>query len=208
MKDDPIASAVLRSDWTALARAVPRLGSDYWSQAGYWNTGDLLIDSGHADVLVRMYDQIRPQVDAGEINRLDLPRCEIAIALRQAGRVGEANALLRQFQADANRLPDRGMFAEERSIDTTIVAALTGKTNEALNGLEAWLRRRPIDVAHTPAMSIRYDPAFAALRGDPRFEHIDEWLRTTVNSERAKAGLPPISRQAWISDPKTLLTKN
>jgi hypothetical protein len=36
----------------------------------------------------------------------------------------------------------------------------------------------------------------------------DERLRAYVNAERAKAGLPPISRESWISDPKALLTKN
>jgi hypothetical protein len=33
-------------------------------------------------------------------------------------------------------------------------------------------------------------------------------MRLAVNRERAKVGLPPISHEAWISDPKTLLTKN
>ena len=33
-------------------------------------------------------------------------------------------------------------------------------------------------------------------------------VRAAVNRERAKVGLPELSREAWISDPKTLLTKN
>jgi uncharacterized protein YkwD len=57
-------------------------------------------------------------------------------------------------------------------------------------------------------MSLRYDPSFAPLAGDRRFPTIDERVRAAVNAERAKAGLSPITRDAWVSDPRTLLTKN
>jgi hypothetical protein len=57
-------------------------------------------------------------------------------------------------------------------------------------------------------MSLRYDAVFGWLANDPRFLVIDDRLRAAVNRERAKAGLAPLSREAWISDPKTLLTKN
>jgi hypothetical protein len=57
-------------------------------------------------------------------------------------------------------------------------------------------------------MALRYDPVFGSLSTDSRFPAIEDRIRGSVNRERQKAGLPPISREAWISDPRTLLTKN
>jgi hypothetical protein len=68
--------------------------------------------------------------------------------------------------------------------------------------------RRPLDLAEVAAISLRNEPVYEPLRGDPRFAIVDERLRVAINEQRAKAGLEPISREAWISDPKTLLTKN
>jgi hypothetical protein len=57
-------------------------------------------------------------------------------------------------------------------------------------------------------MSLRWSPIFRPLAGDPRFEAVDARVYAVLNKERAKAGLPLMSREAWLSDPKTLLTKN
>ena len=57
-------------------------------------------------------------------------------------------------------------------------------------------------------MALRYDPALAPLASDPRFVAIEDRVRIAVNGIRQNVGLPPISQSAWISDPKTLLTKN
>ena len=43
---------------------------------------------------------------------------------------------------------------------------------------------------------------------DPRLVAIDERVRVAINTQRVGAGLGAISRNAWISDAKTLLTKN
>jgi hypothetical protein len=74
--------------------------------------------------------------------------------------------------------------------------------------LDELSRRSPFELAEIPAMALRYEPAYAWLSNDPRFAAIEDRIRVAINSERAKVGLPPISREAWISDPKALLTKN
>jgi 2-oxo-4-hydroxy-4-carboxy--5-ureidoimidazoline (OHCU) decarboxylase len=57
-------------------------------------------------------------------------------------------------------------------------------------------------------MSLRRDPLLAPLATHPRFAAIDERLRAAINAERAKAGLAPITKDQWISDSRTLLTKD
>jgi hypothetical protein len=57
-------------------------------------------------------------------------------------------------------------------------------------------------------MALRYDPVFAWLAPDPRFAPIEDRLRTAINGARVKVGLRPLSREAWNSDPRALLTKN
>jgi uncharacterized protein YkwD len=64
------------------------------------------------------------------------------------------------------------------------------------------------DMFETMYEALRYNPVFSSLSNDPRFAAIEDRMRQAINRERQKAGLAPISREAWISDPKTLLTKN
>jgi hypothetical protein len=63
-------------------------------------------------------------------------------------------------------------------------------------------------MAPIPAMALRHDPVFGWLSSDPRFPVIEDRIRLAINAERRKAGLAPISRESWIGDPETLLTKN
>ena len=100
---------------------------------------------------------------------------------------------IRRFQFEPKRAPAAGFRVE---------------SNLSTHALDRFSRLYPLDMTHIPAMALRYDPVFRSLVGDPRFAVIEERVRVAVNAERAKAGLAPISKQAWISDPKTLLTKN
>ncbi|MBA2771746.1 MAG: hypothetical protein H0U34_06995 [Sphingomonas sp.] len=84
---------------------------------------------------------------------------------------------------------------------------LAGRRDAALDALERRSRTKPLKFLQLPAMSLRHVPVFAELAGDRRFELVDERLRAATNAERAKLGLAPIGRDAWVSDPKALLTK-
>jgi len=133
---------------------------------------------------------------------------ELIVALRNAGRNHDADKLLADFRRRKDALPNTGYLGDEKTMGVAVIAALAGDRDRAIRVLDDFSRRNPFQLAHIPAMSLRYDPVFSRLAADPRFSAIDERLRAATNAERAKAGLPPISREAWISDPKTLLTKN
>lgn len=207
--DDKLALAVLTRDWSALAVQARSMGPGFWEQWGFWDMANLLIASGHGDVLVDLYDRDRRLIDTGRIDRNNVDAPELVIALRQANRRAEADAMLARFEAHKKRIPDSdNILGERKKTAMTTVAALRGDRDRALAGLDSISRQRPMALALIPAMSLRYLPALASLANDTRFAAIDERVRSAINLRRRQAGLPPITREAWISDPKTLLTKN
>jgi DNA-binding SARP family transcriptional activator/TolB-like protein len=206
---DKVGVAVLSSDWDSLAAQARAMGTDFWEQWGYWNMSNLLLASGHAAVLLELYDRDRTKIESGEIDRDNVDTPELIIALRRANRGAEANAMLARFAAQKDKLPDGGgLLGLRKIVASATVAALRGDRNRALAGLERVARERPMGLAAIPAISLRYSPALAFLANDPRLAAIDERVRMAVNVRRSQAGLAPIGREAWISDPKTLLTKN
>jgi TolB-like protein/DNA-binding SARP family transcriptional activator len=208
MRDDVLANAILSADWPRVAREARSLDREYWEYArSYWNLSALLVATGNSPVIVQLYDRARPLLESGELEWTRVARPMTIIALRNAGRVAEANRLLAIYRAATLRLPRSGLFGDERELDLIMIAVLTGRHEQALSALDNLSKRNPAAIELNPAMSLRYHPAFAPLANDPRFAAIDERLLASINAERRQAGLPPISRGAWISDPTTLLTK-
>ncbi len=209
MAGDRLSSAVLNGDWKALGAVAERMGTDYWDYGpGYWNMDSLLVATGQSRVIVHLYDQAQPRVARGLMNPDRLVSRTTALALSQNGRPAEAQKLWdRQRQLDA-RLPTMGRLKDEREYGAAVDAAFRGDTGRLIAALDRRSRTRPYDIVMLPAMSLRYHPLFRPVVDDPRFGVIDERIRTWINSQRANAGMPPISKQAWISDPKTILTKN
>ncbi len=206
---DKLGVAVLNSDWEAVVAQARAMGGGFWEQWGFWNMSNLLIASGNGAVLVELYDRDRPLIDAKRIDRDNVDSPELVIALRQANRAAEADAMLARFEARKGRLPDgKGLIALRKAAASATVAALRGDRNGAIAGIDAISRQRPMALSSVPAMSLRHDPVLGRLAADPRFAAIDERVRSAVNVRRAQAGLAPISRAAWVSDTKTLLTKN
>jgi tetratricopeptide (TPR) repeat protein len=204
---DPVATAALTGDWKALARDVRALGPAFWDRGGFWNAPGLLVASGQSDSLANLYYRDLPLVRSGLIDIDDVARPEVIVALRRSGHVADANRLLAQYRQHLNHLPDVGLFAEEKRAGAAAIAEMTGDRETAIRRLDQSTRETPYYYA-IPAMALRYDPVFGSLSTDSRFPAIEDRIRGSVNRERQKAGLPPISREAWISDPKTLLTKN
>jgi DNA-binding SARP family transcriptional activator/TolB-like protein/Tfp pilus assembly protein PilF len=207
MADDPLASALLRNDWAALATGAARQGRNFWDRSDLWGTATLLVASGHSDALVRIYDQTQQFMRSGDVDIDFVAVPATVVALRQQGRGPEADRLLRIFTNFQAGLPDAGMGGHQKQLNLAFIAALAGRGDEAMARLDKVTRDAPL-VLQTPAESLLNSPYLVGLRNDPRLAAIDERLRASVNAERGKAGLPPIGRSAWISDPKTLLTKN
>jgi tetratricopeptide (TPR) repeat protein len=205
---DRVGTAALTSNWTALAAAVEAMGADYWDQYDFWNVAGLLIDSGHAATLVKLYDEAQPLIASGRLSPDNVAQPEAIAALRSAGRRADADRLLAQYRQKKDRFPNRGLLGDEKQFAEGVIAALTGDRETAIRVLDRWSRQRPFRMAPIPAMALRHDPVFGWLSSDPRFPVIEDRIRLAINAERRKAGLAPISRESWIGDPKTLLTKN
>jgi DNA-binding SARP family transcriptional activator/TolB-like protein len=207
--NDPVGRASLDADWAGLAGAARSMGRDYWDIAGsYWHSGPLLIASGRFHVIVDLYDEAWPLVASGVLKSDAVALPETVIALRRAGRTAETARLVEQIRQRAERMPNKGWLGNDRVFNLAIADVLSGRRHRLLELLDAKSRTRPLQLGMIPAMSLRHDPLLAALIRDPRFEAIDERLRGAINAERAKAGLAPITKDQWISDERTLLTKN
>jgi TolB-like protein/DNA-binding SARP family transcriptional activator/Tfp pilus assembly protein PilF len=208
MSHETLSKALLSADWPKVAEEAARMGRHYWDRSNLWNSATLIAGSGYGDVLVRLYDQSKPLIRSGQID-IDLVAVPGTIlALRAAGRAEDANQLLARFALNTAKLPDKGLGGSIKAINLAQIAALSGRNDEALNKIEQASREAPLIFVTIPAMSLFNHPVYRDLKADPRFFRADERLRTALNLERQKAKLPPISRAAWISDPKTLLTKN
>ena len=208
MSHEPFSSALLRSDWAALAREAAGMGRHYWDRSTLWGSATMLVASGHGDVLVRLYDENRQLIRSGDVD-IDLVAIPGTIlALRNAGRGPEANQLLAKFADTNGKLPDRGLGGTLKRINLAAIAALSGRNDEALRRLDQLSRDAPLILLTVPTMSLLNNPYYRALRNDLRLLQADERLRSALNAERRKAGLAPVSRENWLSDQKTLLTKN
>lgn len=207
--DSVEARAVLSADWGGLARAARADGAGYWDYLGnFWNATDLLLASGHGDVLVSLYDQALPALGKGQVLMDSVASIDTVLALREAGRTADADRLERFAVARAQSVPDAGYAGVFRRMTRMYHSLYTGQREQGLRLLESFGNEQPRQLLLLPSMSLRWMPIFRALVGDPRFEAVDEKVRMSLNAQRAKAGLPPITREDWISDPKTLLTKN
>ncbi len=208
MTHEPITAALLRGDWAAFAREADRFGHNFWDRSTLWKSADLLVASGHSDELVRLYDEVQPLIRSGTIDGESVAIPATALALRNVGRAAEAERVVKAFATANSKLPRTGIGGVQRSLNEAMIAGLMGRNGEVLRILDAQSRSNPIGIMPIPAMSLIRVPYFSSVSSDPRLIAADERIRAAVNSERKKAGMPPLSRQAWVSDPKTLLTKN
>jgi len=205
---DPLAAALLRRDWDALAAQSAREGRNFWDKSDLWGTSTLLVASGRSDVLVRLYDETQPLIRSETIDMDLVAAPGMIAALREKGRRAEADRLLHIFSQRNSKLPDAGLGGLIKEMNAGLAAALSGRNDEAIARLDKVSRQEPLALNSIPAMSLLGSPYLSGLRHDPRLASIDERIRSSVNVERKKVGLPPISRAAWVSDAKTLLTKN
>lgn len=209
MKGDAVATAILTGDWKAMGAAARKLGDDYFEYGrDYWNLDGLLLNTGQSKVIVDLYDAAQPVIARGQLPPDKVVNMTTSLALLQNGRAAEAQRLWARGQQLDSRMPDVGMLHRSREFGSAVNAAFHGQAGALLAYLDARSRARPLELAELPAMSLRYVPLYRPVTRDPRFDLIDERVRAAINREREKVGLPPISREAWISDPKALLTKN
>jgi TolB-like protein/DNA-binding SARP family transcriptional activator len=208
MARDAHVTALLHGDWSTFARLTAELGRNFWDRSDLWESATLLVASGHSDVLVKLYDEAVPLVRSGVLDSERIATPATIVALRNARRPAEANRLLRIYAEYIARLPNAGIGDLQKDVNQAFIASLSGRQEDALRRLDELSRQTPLVLGTIPTMSLLHNPALSGLRTDRRLAQIDERLRAALNAERQKAGLRPISREGWVSDPNTLLTKN
>ena len=209
MKGDAVATAILTGDWKAMGAAARKLGNDYFEYGReYWNLDGLLLDTGQSRVIVDLYDAAQPVIARGQLPADKVVNMTTSLALLQNRRAAEAQRLWARGQQLDSEMPDAGLLHRNREFSSAVNSAFHGQPGVLLAYLDARSRARPLELAQLPAMSLRYCPLYGPVARDPRFDAIDDRVRAAINRERERVGLQPISREAWISDPKALLTKN
>ena len=195
---DPMATAILSGDAPQVAAEAAALGTDYWDRASFWSSARYLLATGQAKVLVEIYDRSKPFIRERELDVDTVAVPELIMALRQAGRASEAERLLAIYRNNAAKLPRAGLGGAIRDLNEATAFALSGRNGEAVRLIEAISRRNPLSLNVIPSMSLLRNPLLASLDADPRMAAADDRLRSALNKERQKAGLPPISQQAWL----------
>ena len=187
-----------RNDWRVWMDAPPT--PPVWKQrnrdplaAGVYRkhnlvAAKLMLDAGRWRELVATYDGpvglfgLKPGKDVRFDQVLETPA--IALALRQAGRGGEADRLLRQADAAARAAYRRGRVPFSFDVEMAAVYAVQGKKGAALDALERAFHRGWRQNSGTSLRNIDDEPAFRSLHGDPRFEQVKSQLAAHYARER------------------------
>jgi len=205
---DPMTTAILKGDNARFVAEAKALGPDFWDRANFWGSARLLLLMGHARDLIEIYDRSKPAIQRGHLDIDTVAVPELIVALRQARRTAEADRLLQIFAKNTSQLPRAGLGGAIRTMNEATIDALSGRKDQAARKIDELSRRSPLNLNFVPSISLLNNPLLASLTDDPRLGLADERVRTALNSERQKAGFPPISREAWLSNAKSLLTKN
>lgn len=94
----------------------------------------------------------------------------VAIALRAAGRMEVADALLREADVLLQAGYRRGKVPTWFDEDAAAIWAVQGKAGTAIDALERAFRRGAVHVSRTDLPNLVDEPALRSLRGNPRFE--------------------------------------
>ena len=160
------------------------------------NAGRVYVLSGRSRKLADMYLSLNvsPQeflqlTGVPEFFSLSAPI--VAAALRETGHADDAARLLALAASTGEELNKSG-YPMDRAMLARVYAAQNRK-DEALALLTAcvndnWLPQPP----YVP-IDLAFDPAFASLKGDPRFERLRERILGTIKRERAQVRIAELS---------------
>ncbi|MFL6764144.1 MAG: winged helix-turn-helix domain-containing protein [Sphingomicrobium sp.] len=150
----------------------------------------LMLNAGRAKELVATYDgptgllSLRPN-QAVRVDQLH-EAAVVALALRQAGRPADADRLLGKTSSTINSVYRQRSIPFALDVDVATIWAVQGRGDQALSMLERAMRRGWSDSGTTDLPDIIDEPAFASLRGQPRFERIRAEIAAHLARERAE----------------------
>ena len=153
------------------------------------NAGRVYVLSGRASQLADMYLSLK--VSPGEFANLSgggssflLTAPIVAVALRATGhREAAANLLLSAEGAAMRRMKDGEPVSQ---VLLARVYAAQNRKDEALPLLATAVNDKWMPMPPLVMPDIATDPAFASLKGDPRFERIRQQILGTIRRERAQ----------------------
>jgi TolB-like protein/DNA-binding winged helix-turn-helix (wHTH) protein/cytochrome c-type biogenesis protein CcmH/NrfG len=108
----------------------------------------------------------------------------VALVLRQGGRAQEADRLLAEADAAMARIFRQGRVPNAFYAKAAQVWAVQGKRERALAALEQAVARGWLFTGITDLPDLAEEPAFASLRGDPRFERLRARIAAHMAKER------------------------
>lgn len=149
-----------------------------------------MVEQGRSRDLVKLYRAAFNDVDdfiskAERYGLLSGLAPTVAVALRQSGSAGEADYLL---AAAANQVRPATARPGNRSARAELAAirATQGDSGQAVALLTAATREGWLPNGRQHSLDLGREPAFAALRGDPRFEAIRKRILDHIARERSE----------------------
>jgi len=148
----------------------------------------LMLNAGRWRELVTTYDGPVGLLGLSPAKRLRpdqvLEVSVVALALRQAGRGGEADRLLREADATIRAVYRRGPVPFSFDVEAAAVFAVHGRNDAALRSLQRAFDRGWRQNSGTSLRNIADEPAFRSLHGDERFERLRARLAAHYARER------------------------
>lgn len=155
------------------------------------NAGRVYLLSGRGKKLADLYLSLgmSPQ-EVSDLSSEDAPdhfvlsAPLVAVALEQNGHRREAVALLSAAESEAKDQLKGG--TPESSVNLARIYAVQGRKDDALSLIASAINRRWLPLPPVMQVNLDNDPALANLKGDPRFQRIQEQILAIIARERAK----------------------
>jgi TolB-like protein len=169
---------------------VAELGQDpvkLWHTTKMYFLARTLLGERRSAELLRLYDRRFKSPDELHAILHDVSP-EILLALRDVGRVAEADRLAKLGEADARRIQSHGRVPFDFYYNRSMMLAAEGKREEAIAALQkavnlGWFYNSENYSFH----DIAQEPAFREIVPDPRFQRVRAYLAAHVARERREA---------------------
>ena len=171
--------------------------AEFWLSFYYsYAAARALFNHGETERLVTLYRQAFGNADrflaeARRAQQLSSTATTLAMALAARGQEAEARYILAAAERDLDK-PGRRVWQRDDLADLAAIKAAQGEHREALALLGQAVDRQWLPDGRAKPIDLRQEPAFAKLRGDPRFEALRSQILATVARERAEVGSLPL----------------
>jgi hypothetical protein len=173
--------------------AVARAQGDselWWQSVFLEDEARALVRAGRSDLLLTLVTrQPLPLLDFADhtCGGEPLPFAALlSVALRQAGRVADADALVSSIRSEVERLAADGSGYLHLDLNKAIAFALDGHDDDAVAALDSAIDHGWRGQLSPWAVDPGDDPVFAHLRGRPDFERVRARLAAEIAAMRSQ----------------------